>query len=78
MIIQANKPEAWVIATGIATTIRDFVKMAFAQVGICLRFEGKGVEEKAFVLSCSNPVYQLEAVKKKFSKKTYLISDPLR
>lgn len=34
MILQANKPEDWVIATGKTTTIRDFVRMSFAEVGI--------------------------------------------
>ena len=47
MILQADNAEDWVIATGITTTVRDFVKMAFAQVGISLRFVGAGVEEKA-------------------------------
>ena len=63
MILQAAEPEDWVIATGITTTVRDFVKMAFAQVGISLRFEGTGVDEKAFVLACNNPAYQIEVGK---------------
>ncbi|QNR24750.1 GDP-mannose 4,6-dehydratase [Croceimicrobium hydrocarbonivorans] len=67
MILQADKAEDWVIATGITTTVRDFVKMAFAQVGISLRFEGTGVDEKAFVLACSNPAYQLEVGKEVLS-----------
>jgi len=67
MILQADKPEDWVIATGITTTVRDFVKMAFAQVGISLRFEGTGVDEKAFVLACNNPAYQLEVGKEVLS-----------
>ena len=67
MILQADKPEDWVIATGITTTVRDFVKMAFAQVGIALRFEGRGVDEKAYVLACNNPDYQLEEGKEVLS-----------
>ena len=67
MILQADNAEDWVIATGITTTVRDFVKMAFAQVGISLRFVGAGVEEKAFILSCSNPAYQLETGKEVLS-----------
>ena len=67
MILQADKAEDWVIATGITTTVRDFVKMAFAQVGISLRFEGTGVDEKAFVLACNNPAYQLEVGKEVLS-----------
>ena len=60
MILQANQAEDWVIATGRTTTVRDFVRMSFAQVGIELAFRGKGVNEKAYVVSCSNPEYQLE------------------
>ena len=59
MILQADEAEDWVIATGKTTTVRDFVKMAFAEVGIELSFEGKGVEEKAYVKYCNNPDFQL-------------------
>jgi len=45
MILQADEPEDWVIATGQTTTVRDFVKMAFRYVGINLRFEGTGKDE---------------------------------
>lgn len=67
MILQAEKPEDWVIATGITTTVRDFVKMAFAEVGIELRFEGNGVDERAFVANCHNDDYQLEVGKEVLS-----------
>jgi len=67
MILQADQPEDWVIATGKTTTVRDFVKMAFEEVGITLRFEGAGVEEKAYVVACSNPDYQLETGKEALS-----------
>jgi GDPmannose 4,6-dehydratase len=60
MILQAEQPEDWVIATGKTTTVRDFVKMCFNEVGIELEFRGKGIEEKAYVTSCNNPDYQLE------------------
>ncbi|MGA1933001.1 GDP-mannose 4,6-dehydratase [Arcobacter sp. YIC-464] len=45
MILQADEPEDWVIATGQTTTVRDFVKFAFAYAGINLRFENEGVDE---------------------------------
>lgn len=45
MILQTDKPEDWVIATGQTTTVRDFVKFAFSFVGINLRFENKGINE---------------------------------
>ena len=60
MILQADNPEDWVIATGRTTTIRDFVKMAFKHIGIELEFVGRGLDEKAKIKSCSNPLYQLE------------------
>jgi len=67
MILQAEKPEDWVIATGRATTIRDFVKMAFGYIGVKLEFIGEGVNEVAKVTSCSNPDYQLEMGKEVLS-----------
>jgi len=49
MILQADEPEDWVIATGQTTTVRDFVKMAFAYAGINLRFEGVGKDEVGII-----------------------------
>ena len=60
MILQAEKAEDWVIATGKTTTVRDFVKMAFAYVGIELVFKGAGIDEKGVVVSSSNPKYQVK------------------
>ena len=60
MILQAEEAEDWVIATGTTTTIRDFVKMSFSYVGIELEFTGKGINEKATIFKCNNPIYQLE------------------
>jgi GDPmannose 4,6-dehydratase len=49
MILQAEQPEDWVIATGQTTTVRDFVKFAFGYAGINLRFENKGVDEVGII-----------------------------
>ena len=87
MILQAEKPEDWVIATGKTTPVRDFVKMSFAEVGIELEFKGKGIEEKAFVKTCNHPDYQLQvgkevlAVDPKYFRPTevdLLIGDPTK
>ena len=67
MILQADKAEDWVIATGTTTTIRDFVKMAFLHIGIELEFQGIGLNEKAFVKACNNIKYQLEIGKEVLS-----------
>ncbi|WP_129715309.1 GDP-mannose 4,6-dehydratase [Pedobacter sp. SYP-B3415] len=50
LILQQEKPEDYVIATGITTTVRDFVKMAFAEVGITLEFSGKDEDEKGVII----------------------------
>lgn len=60
LILQQDVPEDYVIATGVTTSVRDFVKMSFQEVGVELEFRGQGVEEKAYVVSCNNPHYQLE------------------
>lgn len=59
LILQQDKPEDFVIATGVTTSVRDFIKLAFAEVGIELNFTGEGVNEKATVAKCNNPAYQL-------------------
>jgi GDPmannose 4,6-dehydratase len=67
MILQAEQPEDWVIATGKTTTVREFVRMAFTEVGIELEFIGTGVNEKAIVSKCNNPEFQLEIEKEVLS-----------
>jgi GDPmannose 4,6-dehydratase len=53
LMLQQPKPEDFVIATGITTSVRDFVKMAFHEAGIEIEFKGEGVNEKGFIKSCS-------------------------
>ena len=59
LILQQDKAEDFVIATGVTTSIREFVRMAFAHVGISLSFEGEGELEVAKVLKCENKEFQL-------------------
>lgn len=49
LILQQEKPEDFVIATGVTTYVRDFVKMAFAEVGVSIEFRGTGVDEEGYV-----------------------------
>lgn len=60
MILQAEEPEDWVIATGKTTKVRDFVKMAFAHIGVELEFKGEGEKERGYVVSSKNPKYNIE------------------
>ena len=59
MILQTDKAEDWVIATGKTTSVREFVSMSFNCLGITIEFRGKGINEKGFIKACSNPDYQL-------------------
>jgi len=61
LMLQQEQPEDFVIATGRQHSVREFVNTAFAQAGIDLRFEGRGLDEKAFV-DAVRPVDGLEAV----------------
>ncbi|OKS85154.1 GDP-mannose 4,6-dehydratase [Mucilaginibacter polytrichastri] len=87
LILQQEKPEDFVIATGITTHVRDFVRMAFAEVGIIVEFKGEGVDERGYIVSCSKPDYQVEigkevvAVDPKYFRPTevdLLIGDPTK
>lgn len=57
-ILQQDTPEDYVIATGLTTRVRDFIKMAFEKVGLYLRFEGSGVEEVGVLDTINFEVYQ--------------------
>ena len=67
MILQADEAEDWVIATGKTTKVRDFVRLAFAEIGVELEFKGEGEKEKAYVKACTMTQYQLEIGKEVLS-----------
>ncbi len=56
-ILQQDTAEDYVIATGITTTVRDFISMAFAEIGFKMRFEGEGVDEKGILEAIDNDIY---------------------
>jgi GDPmannose 4,6-dehydratase len=59
LILQQPEPEDYVIATGVTTPVRDFVKMAFGEVGIEIEFKGADEKETGIVKACNNPSYKL-------------------
>ncbi len=86
-ILQQDKPEDYVLATGITTPVREFVRMAFREIGVELEFKGLEEKEKGFVVSSSNPEYQVQvgkevvAVDPKYYRPTevdLLIGDPTK
>ncbi|WDF79163.1 GDP-mannose 4,6-dehydratase [Mucilaginibacter sp. KACC 22773] len=87
LILQQEVAEDYVIATGVTTRVREFVRLAFAEVGIEIRFKGEGVDEIGYVVSCNNPDFQVEigkevvAVDKAYFRPTevdLLIGDPTK
>ena len=59
LMLQQDKPEDYVLATGITTSVRDFIIMSFGEVGIEIEFTGKDENEIGKIKSCKNPEYQL-------------------
>lgn len=87
LVLQHENPDDYVIATGITTEIRDFVRMAFSEAGVEIEFRGKDSEEKGYVKACNDPNYQLEigkeilAVDPRYFRPTeveLLIGDPTK
>jgi GDPmannose 4,6-dehydratase len=86
-ILQQPEPEDYVIATGVTTPVREFVRMAFAQIGVELEFKGKDEKEVGIVASSSNPDFIVErgkevvAVDARYYRPTevdLLIGDPTK
>lgn len=63
LMLQQDKPEDFVIATGVTTKVRDFITAAFNEVGITLRFEGKEEEEKGIIDSIDEEKYKASTSK---------------
>ena len=57
LMLQQDKAEDFVIATGITTSVRDFIRMAFEEVGVEIGFEGEGVNEVAVVRTCTDEFF---------------------
>ena len=86
-MLQQDEAEDFVIATGVTTTVREFIRLAFLEVGIEVAFEGEGVEEKGRVVACHHPEYQVAVgttvveVDKRYFRPTeveLLIGDPTK
>lgn len=57
LILQQDEPDDYVIATGITTEVREFVRMSFAEIGIVVDFKGEGVEEKGFIAEVNEKIF---------------------
>lgn len=87
LILQQEKPEDFVIATGTTTTVRDFIRMAFAEVGVEVEFKGEGANETGIVKAVTaadcplKPGQEVVAVDPRYFRPTevdLLIGDPTK
>ena len=87
LILQQEVAEDYVIATGITTRVREFVRLAFKEVGIEVEFKGEGADEKGYVVNCNDPDFNVQigkeivAVDEKYFRPTevdLLIGDPTK
>jgi GDPmannose 4,6-dehydratase len=78
LILQQEKPEDFVIATGITTTVRDFVRMSFAELGIDIEFSGKDENEKGVIIGLDEETLAQNGLKsdKLFLGSTIVRVDP--
>jgi GDPmannose 4,6-dehydratase len=84
LILQQDQPDDYVIATGITTTIRDFIKMAGAEVGLEIVFAGEGVNEKGVITAVDEKTFcekvgekYLDGIKEKIASKAGIVEvDP--
>lgn len=86
-ILQQDQPEDYVIATGITTPVRDFIRMAFAEAGIEVEFKGDGIDEKGIIqsvaghLTAVKPGQEVVAIDPRYFRPTevdLLIGDPTK
>lgn len=63
-MLQQDVPEDYVLATGVATSVKDFAKLCFEEAGVEIEFRGDGIDEAGYVKKCNNSSYQLEIGKK--------------
>lgn len=64
LILQQEKPEDFVIATGKTTEIREFIRMAFGYMGVSLDFQGEGANEKGIVASIDAAKFESQVGRK--------------
>jgi len=76
LMLQQPEPDDYVMATGVTTTVRDFINMSFKEVGINLKWEGKGVEEKGINQADGRVLVEIDPRYFRPAEVDILIGDP--
>ena len=76
LILQQDEPGDYVIATGITTEVREFVRMAFAEIGVIVTFRGEGKEEKGYITAIDEAKF-IRQVGAEFLEKIKIITEAI-
>ncbi|NDV46202.1 GDP-mannose 4,6-dehydratase [Paludibacter sp. 221] len=68
LILQQDKPDDYVIATGVTTEVREFVRLAFAELGVEIAFKGTGIDEKGYINHIDKNVFVEQVGEKYYDK----------
>ena len=78
MMLQQDEPDDYVLATGETTSVRTFVEWAFADVGITIRWEGEGVDEKGYCTETGRCLVEVDPRYFRPTEVDLLIGDPTK
>lgn len=78
LMLQQDKPDDYVMATGVTTTVRDFITMAFKEAGIALKWEGKGIDEKGIDTETGKVLVEIDPRYFRPAEVELLIGDPTK
>lgn len=76
LILQQDEPDDYVIATGVTTEVREFVRLAFGEIGIAVEFRGEGIEEKGYIVGVDEALFT-ERVGKEFLSQIQAMDEPI-
>jgi len=76
LILQQDTPDDYVIATGVTTEVREFIRMAFAEIGIVISFKGEGIDEKGYIAEINEDVFT-EQIGKEFLDAIQAVKGPI-
>lgn len=78
LILQQDKPDDYVMATGVTTTVRDFIAMAFAEAGIMLEWRGSGIDEQGIDKATGRILVEIDPHYFRPAEVELLIGDPTK
>jgi GDPmannose 4,6-dehydratase len=76
LMLQQDEPDDYVMATGVTTTVRDFITMAFAEAGISIVWQGEGINEKGIDKATGNVILEIDPRYFRPAEVDILIGDP--